>query len=166
MTTDSLKRNVTALSADEPLLHLLEIYHPQMPTRIYVCDDSVDLVAFGKTWLACPFELSLPDDVDRQVAVGNLSVHNIGAHEFEDDDGVSRTFSQWLDEVHGGRDVKVRIIQTLRSDPYIESEMLFDLSNLNVNNERVTGQLLFNQVAKDNHAVAYFFTPERSPGLF
>lgn len=166
MATNNLIENITAVSADEPLLNLLEIYHPQMPTRIYVCDDVEDLEAFGKTWLACPFEITLPDDIDRQVAVGNLSVHNIGAHEFADDAGNVRTFSQWLDEVHGGRDVKVRLVQTLRSDPYVEVDLLFDLNNLKVTNREVSGQLLFNQVAKDNHAVAYFFTPEKAPGLF
>lgn len=166
MTTDKYKETVTAQNAPEEPLHLLEIYHPNMPTRIYVCDDSVDFEGFGQTWIACPFNLTMPDDIDRQMAVGNLSVHNIGAHEFADENGVSRTFSQWINEVHGGRDVMVRIIQTLRSDPYVEFEMLFELSNLKVNDKEVSGQLMFNQSTKDNNAVGYFFTPERAPGVF
>lgn len=166
MATNNLIENITTVNADEPLLHLLEIYHPTMPNRIYVCDDVEDLNAFGKTWLACPFDITVPDDVDRQIAVGQLSVHNIGSHEFADDSGVERTFSQWIDEVNGGRGVKVRLIQTLRSSPFIETDLLFDLNNLKVTNEKVSGQLLFNQSVKDNHAVAVFFTPDKAPGLF
>lgn len=162
--SNTANENLLSVNAQEPELVLLEIYHPDHPVHIRLCLDSNDFVGFGHTWQAFQFGFTLPDDKDRQFSVGNLTMVNIGAVPLNPETGL--TFSQWLDEVDGGRGVKVRFIQTFRSDPFIEFDQLFDLDGITVDQQTVTGQLAFNKQAQNNHAVARFFTPEWSPGVF
>lgn len=158
--------NLLAVNADEPELFLLEIYHPDQPARIYVCRDSVDFVGFGHTWKAFQFDFNFPNDQDREASVASISFVNIGGSPINDGMGNDFTLSGWIDAADGGRGVKVRVIQTFRSDPFIELDLTFDLDSINVDQDKVTGQLRFNQSAFNNHAVARFFTPEWAPGVF
>src|SRR5690625_6037672 len=88
------KRNMLAVSAEADLLVALEIHHEDLEEPIRVVNDTIDLdVALwdGDEWqeikfIACPFDLSLPDDVDQQIPKATLTVDNI-----------CRELTQWKD---------------------------------------------------------------------
>lgn len=164
--SDSGTRNANAVNADEDFVTLLEFYKEGEPARAYVCDDVEKFVGFGHEWIACPFEMTLPDDVDQQTPVGNLSINNVPGEELDDGFGNKRRFSQWLEEIDGGKDMKVIVRQTLRSEPFIEFEMELDLSNIVVKNDRVTAQISYTSNSRNNHATGLYFTPETAPGIY
>lgn len=163
---EQFKDNLLVVNAPESFVTLLEIYHPNLPERIYVNDDVEDVTVFGKTWLGCPFEYTLPNDEDQVVSAGTISIDNIGGVLLPDGQGNEKTLSQWIDEADGGRHIKVRLIQTLLSDPYPEVDFEFELSGLSVDRHKVSGQISHGSTAKNNHAVGVFFTPEMAPGIF
>ena len=56
---------------------LLEIAHPGLAEPIRVCNDAVDLVSDGHTYVAWPFEIALPEDTDERVPQVQLTIDNI-----------------------------------------------------------------------------------------
>ena len=156
-TSDSGKgrRNLLATSADEPFLVALEITHPELEVPIRVVNDSQSITIGGNEFVACPFQLTLPDDVDQQVPKARLSVDNIG-----------RDLTQWLEVSNGGKGAKCRILMVLPSDPdIIEYEMTMDLTGLSIDNMSVSGDLGF-QETLNQPAVATRYDTITAPGLF
>ncbi|CAB3922207.1 DUF1833 family protein [Achromobacter deleyi] len=148
-------RNILATSADDPLLELIEITHAGLAVPARFVNDTVDIVVEGNTFLACRFELSLPDDQDEQVPSARLSVDNIG-----------RELTQWLEVSQGGAGAKCRLILLLRSAPAnLEFDMTMDLTGLAITNYRVSGDLGFKNTLMQS-AVTVRFDPTTSPGNF
>lgn len=148
-------RNVLATSADEPLLTLIEITHPELMAPARFVNDTIDIDVEGNKFSSCRFDLTLPDDQDEQIPEAKLEVDNIG-----------RELTQWLEVSQGGKGARCRIIMVLRSSPEnIEFDMTMDLTGLVVTNFRVSGVLGFKHSLMQA-AVAVRFDPTTSPGNF
>lgn len=151
----SARRNLLATSADEPFLVLLEITHVDLAVPVRVVNDTIDIVIQGNNFIACPFRVRLPDDVDQQVPSATLEVDNVG-----------RELTQWLEYSRGGKGAKCRIMQVMRSNlSKLEFDMTLDLSGLSITNETVSGQLGFQNTLMQP-AVTMRFDPSTSPGLW
>lgn len=151
----SARRNLLATSADEPFLVLLEITHPELEVPVRVVNDTQNITVQGNEFIACPFEITLPDDVDQQTPKAKLSVDNIG-----------RELTQWLEYSRGGKDAKCRILQVMRSDPdVIEYDITLDMSGISIDNLSVSAELGFQNTLM-LPAVAVRYDPLTSPGLF
>tara|TARA_R100000655_G_scaffold83222_1_gene122802 strand:- start:1009 stop:1479 length:471 start_codon:yes stop_codon:yes gene_type:complete len=149
------RRNLLATSADEPFLVALEITHPDLAVPVRVVNDSQAVTIQGDEFIACPFQLTLPDDVDQQVPKARLSVDNIG-----------RDLTQWLEVSGGGKGAKCRILQVVPSDPdIIEYDMMLDLTGLAIDNMAVSGDLGF-QETLNQAAVGIRYDPISAPGLW
>lgn len=149
------RRNLLATSADEPMLELAEITQVDLAVPIRVVNDTEDIVVNGHTYIACPFTLSRPDDVDQQTPSANISVDNIG-----------REMTQWLEFSRGGKGAKIRIMSVMRSAPdVLEFDMTLDLTGLSVSNETVDGNLGFQNTLMQP-AVTKRFDPLTAPGAF
>ena len=149
------RRNLLATSADEPILVALEITHPELNVPIRVVNNTENVTIQGNEFIACPFQLTLPDDVDQQVPKARLSVDNIG-----------RELTQWLEMSNGGKGAKCRILMVLPSEPdIIEYEMTMDLTGLSIDNLAVSGDLGF-QETLNQPAVATRYDPITAPGLW
>lgn len=149
------RRVALATSADEPLLELAEITHADLAVPIRVVNDTIDIVVDGETFIACPFTLSRPDDVDQQTPTAKISVDNIG-----------RELTQWLESSNGGKGARIRIMAVLRSQPDVkEFDIAMDLSGLSINNMTVDGSLGFQNTLMQP-AVAVRYDPISSPGLY
>lgn len=166
MNSKQYIENVTALNADERIVTLLEIYHPNLPIRIRVNDDVEDVELFGHTWLGFPFEYTLPSDQDRQLSAGTISIANIGSVPLDGGDRPPKTISQWIDEADAGRGVRIRLMQTLLSDPQIEVDIDFELAGLTIDKNKISGQIKVGTNSLHNNAVAMHFTPENAAGIF
>lgn len=153
--TPAGRRNLLATSADEPFLVLLEITHPDLEVPVRVANDTVNITARGNEYVACPFELVLPDDVAEQVPKAQLRVDNIG-----------RELTQWLEYSRGGKGAKCRIIQCLRSDPDVfEYDMTLDMTSMSIDNQTVSSDLGFQNTLM-LPAVAVRYDPKSTPGGF
>lgn len=153
--TSAGRRNLLATSADEPFLVLLEITHPDLDEPVRVVNDTVNITARGNEYIACPFQITLPDDVAEQVPKATLSVDNIG-----------RELTQWLEYSRGGKGAKCRIIQCLRSDPDVfEYDMTLDMTSMSIDNQQVTSDLGFQNTLM-LPAVAVRYDPKTTPGAF
>lgn len=148
-------RNVLATSADEPLLQLIEITHPELAVPARLVNDTIDLVVEGNTFVACRFDLSLPDDLDEQTPTAKLEVDNIG-----------RELTYWLEVSRGGKGAKCRLIMALRSTPSnLEFDMTMDLTGLSITNTRVSGDLGFKNTLMQA-GVTVRYDPSTAPGIF
>ncbi len=148
-------RNVLATSADEPLIQLIEITHPELAIPARFANDTVDLVVGGNTFFACRFDLTLPDDLDEQTPAAKLEVDNIG-----------RDLTQWLEVSRGGKGAKCRLIMVLRSTPSnFEFDMTMDLTGLVITNTRVSGDLGFKNTLMQA-GVTVRYDPTTAPGIF
>lgn len=171
----SARRSVFATSADADLLVALEITHPDLAAPVRVVNDSQSLlvtinvggVATQVEFVACPFDITFPDDVDQQIPKATLSVSNIG-----------RELTQWLEVSRGGRGAQVRILQCLRSyaesytptidintwNPW-EMDIKLDMSGITIDNQVVSAELGYKRTA-GIPAVAVRYDPASSPGMF
>lgn len=149
------RRNLLATSADEPFLVALEIIHPDLAVPVRVVNNTESVTIQGNEFIACPFQLTLPEDVDRQVPKAKLSVDNIG-----------RELTQWLEVSGGGKGAKCRILQVVPSSPdIIEYDMTLDLTGLSIDNMAVSGDLGFQETLNQS-AVAIRYDPISSPALW
>lgn len=149
------RRKLLATSADENLLILAEITHPDLAVPVRVVRDTQDLVARGVNYQACPFELTLPDDVEGQVPQASIQVDNVG-----------RELTQWLEYSRGGQGARCRLIAVYRSDPDVfEMDITLDLTGLKIDNQKVSGNLGFVNTLGQT-AVPSVFTPQSTPGLW
>lgn len=149
------RRNVLATSADEPLITLIEIMHPGLTVPARFANDTVDIVVEGNTFVACRFDVTLPDDQGEQVPSARIEVDNVG-----------RELTYWLEASGGGKGAKCRLIMVLRSSPSnLEFDMTMDLAGLAITNERVAGDLGFKNTLMQP-AVTVRYDPTTAPGVF
>src|SRR5690606_14932886 len=102
--SDAARRNLLATSADEPYLTLLEIRHPDLAEPVRLVNDVENITIndpdLGSlVYIACPFRLVKPDDVDQQLPRATLEVDNIG-----------RELTQWLEASNGGKGARCRLM--------------------------------------------------------
>ncbi|NYT38866.1 DUF1833 domain-containing protein [Allopusillimonas soli] len=166
------RRNLLATSADEPLLQLIEITHPDLAEPARFVNDNENIVVEGHTFFATAFTLIKPDDVDQQTPKAQLSVDNVG-----------RELTQWLEYSNGGKGARCRILAVLRSsneeyatdyfaqdytlasNPDIEFDMTLDLSGIHINNAQVSSDLGFQNTLMQP-AVTMRFDPLTTPGAY
>jgi hypothetical protein len=148
-------RERTGSTSGEEPVYLLEITHPQLAVPVRVVRDTQDLVSNGETFIALPFEISLPDDIEGQLPRAPIRIDNIG-----------RELTQWLDASDGGRGAQARVMLVMRDDPdVLEYDVTLDLLNVKQNGAFVTGELGYeNTLALP--ALAASYRPDNTPAIF
>lgn len=153
--SEAARRNLNATSATEPLLTLLEITHPDLAAPVRVVNDVQDITVAGSVFIACAFNLQLPEESDGRVPQAQLTVDNVG-----------RELVQWIELSRGGIDAQCRILQLLRSQPtVIEYDITLDMSGIEVSQTAVTATLGYVDFLS-KQAVAISYRPETAPGCF
>lgn len=153
--TANARRNLLATSADEPLLTLIEITHPDLTVPARFVNDTIDITSSGNLFVATRFTLTRPDDVDQQTPQAKLSVDNIG-----------RELTQWLEASNGGKGARCRILAVMRSSPdVLEFDMSLDLTGISIDNMQVSGGLGFQNTLMQP-AVTVRYDPKTAPGCY
>lgn len=148
------RRAINATSGEAPVI-LLEITHPDLSAPIRVAQDNADIVCQGNVFAAFAFEIDLPDDQDKQTPRARLAMDNVG-----------RELTQWIEASNGGEGAQVRVMQVMRSDPdVVEWEATLDLSNVEMDVRRVTGELGFEDLL-NKPGVLLRYDPQTAPGIF
>lgn len=153
--SSEFKSTLSAVSATESPLILLEINHSSLSTPVRVINDVQDLTSNGNLFIGCPFRCILPDDFEGQLPKAKLAVDNIG-----------RDLMYWIETSNGGAGSTVRFMQIMRSRPnLIEWEITMNLYNLVVTMQDITAELGFeNLFAKP--AISFQYRPTNSIGIF
>lgn len=153
--SSNARRNLNSTQANEPFLFLLEITHVDLAQPIRVVSDTVDLTVGITLYQAFPFDITLPDDTEGQVAKAQLSIDNIG-----------REITQWLEYSRGGQGAKCRVMQVLRSNPtVIELDLTLDMTNISADLLKITATLEYVNVFNQK-GVTKTYRPENQAGLF
>lgn len=149
------KSTLARTDAPEAPLHLLEISHPGLTEPVRVVNDTEDVTSNNSLFVACPFSIVLPDDLENQLPRARLSIDNVG-----------RDLVYWIETSGGGEGASVRVMQIMRSAPdVIEFDVTLALNNVRVTMTEISGDLGFeNFFARP--AIALQYRPDTAPGVF
>jgi len=73
----TFREAINAQQTDEVFLVLLTIDHDDLGSPFYVVNNNEDIESNGNTFVAYPFDISLPDDSDDSIAVGKVTIDNV-----------------------------------------------------------------------------------------
>lgn len=147
--------HLQGVNRDDPEVILLEISHPDLATPIRVCSDVQDLTSNGQLFVAIPFNITLPDERDRQAPRVLLQIDNIG-----------RELMGWLEQAQGGAGATMRVRQVRRSAPNnVELDFTVGLQTVMADMTTVQAELGYDHLL-DRPAIGIRYDPVVAPGLF
>lgn len=143
-------------NTDEVWLVLLTIKHPNIAEnggKLYFVNNTEQLVAGAKTYIAFPFQIDLPGEDQTQPTVGRLRIDN-----------VDRQIVATLRELVTPPTVDIEVV--LASSPTTVEVGFYDMTLRNVTYDAlyVEGTLTFESIYVE--PITLEMTPSRFPGLF
>lgn len=152
MTFTERKQRVTDTSG---LLLFLEIGAPSIPDTLRIVNDTQDWPSNGLTYLACPFQIKLPDDTAGQTPRAQLVIDNIGMGMTQD-----------LESLQPNELVMCRLMISDRANPDVyERVYRLPMTMASANTGQVTAQLGVDFLMRQQ-AVRLRANPFTAPGLF
>lgn len=153
LTTTAVQA-ANAQETGEVFLILLTISHASLSPSIRVVGNTEDIVSNGETFLAFPFEITLPDDAPESVAQVSLKIDN-----------VDRQIVDAIRSISSPPTVSIDVI--LASDPDTIEAGPFNMTLLQSDYDvlTVTGELVFEDVLNEPFP-GDSFDPVGFPGLF
>lgn len=149
-----LKQAVYAQETEQEFVVLITLSHPDLATPIRVNSSGKDVVSNGETFLAYPFEVVLPDDVDDRPPRAKLRIDNI-----------SREIVLAVRSISSAPFVTIQIVMATAPNT-IEAEFPdFRLSNITYDQLTVEGDLTLEEFIGEPYP-ARVFSPADFPGLF
>jgi len=153
LTLAALKA-VNAQETDEVFLVLLTIAHDSLIQPIRVTSDSVETLSRGDSFVAYPFDLSLPEDSEALTAMAHLSIDN-----------VDRTIIAAMRGLQDSPALTVEIVRAAEPDTVEAVFPDFRLSEIQYDAATVTGILTIEDFTAEPYPAAVF-APAGFPGLF
>ncbi len=150
--SDTLKGEAWAVESDLPLV-LLTIDHADIDPAIRVVNNKVDITSNGDPYIAFPFELTLPDNLEDAPPRARLKIDNI-----------SREIAQAIRLISTPADVTIQVV---RQDDFDTVEMTWPamrLTNVRWDALSVEGDLEFENLTREPYP-AHTFSPAEFPGL-
>jgi len=152
--SSTFKSAVFGQQTDEAFILLIEIDHADLSEPIRVSSDGVDTVSNGNTFVAYPFEISLPSNPETGVSQARLTIDN-----------VSQTIITSIRNISDPPTATLQIV--LASDPdTVEVEFSgFELRNVQYDVFTITGDLSIESFMSEPYPGGSFL-PSTFPGLF
>jgi len=144
--------SITEEATDEVWLVLVKVTHADLTDAIRVVNNIEHLTSNGEVYLACPFDLELPDEGDRP---GEARIRI---------DNVSRDITRALRSISSAPTVRLQVILASQPDTIEMSVEGLTLRDAIYELDYITGSLRFDDITIE--AVAELITPDRFPGLF
>jgi len=152
--TPHFKERTGSTSGEEPV-YLLEITHPQLAQPVRVVRDNQDIVSNGSLFLAVPFDIQLPTDIEGELPRAGIQIDNVG-----------RELTQWIDASGGGKGARVRLMQIMRDTPnVIEEDVTLDLLKVRQTKTTISGELGYEDTL-NLPALAISYRPDNTPAIF
>lgn len=149
------KSAIFAQQTGEAILVLIELSHPSFVSIMRFTANDQDVISGGNTYLAFPFEITLPDDEDDVPPKASLKIDNVDRRIVSEVRRVS------------GQPIEVRLfIVTASSPDTIEAgPYSFVLRDTTYTAASIEGSLAYDDILSEPFP-ADSFTPVRFPGLF
>ena len=138
----------------EVFLPLVTLDHADLAVPIRVVRNTEDVTSRGKFFVAFPFDIILPDQVEDRLAVARLTIDN-----------VSREIGQAIRLVQSPLEVLVEIVRWSEPDVVEMSLPTLYLRNVTWDATTVSGELTVDDLSGEPYPVGRF-VPSWFPGLF
>jgi Domain of unknown function (DUF1833) len=153
--TEQASQVINAISPREGLYTLLEIHHALLAEPVRLVNDNQFFISNGKQYLPCGFEISWPDDKEKQTPTSTLSLDN-----------VSHMMSRIMEETQGLRGAKIRMFMGIRSKANnIENERWIGIGKSSINMQTASFDLQFSDLL-NKQAVSKTYRSNTAPGIF
>ena len=150
----TLQGALFAEASGDAFLSLLTIDHEALLVPIRVVNDNVSIMSNGDTYLAFPFDVTLPIDDAKQMPNAKLSIDN-----------VDRTIIDAARSITSPADVTIQIIKSSDPDTVELSLTDFKLRDVKADAGVVEGVLTLEDFLQEPYP-AGTFDPGRFPGGF
>jgi len=153
-TSLTFRQAVYGQETDEVFIVLLEISHEDLDSPIRVCNNDSNIESNGDTYIAYPFNITLPEDSADDFPQARITIDNVS----QDLTAAIRTIQT---------PPTVRIMVVLASDPdTIEVDLPgFIMTNISYDAKTITGTISVENFMSEPFP-GDLFTPTRFPGLF
>lgn len=150
--SDDFRADAWAAESDLHLV-LLTIAHPDLPAPIRVVNNTENVISNGQTYVAFPFNISLPESRDDAPPRAHLSISN-----------VSQEIGQAIRSIVDPPFVTIRVIRQATPDVVEMIHQGLRLTGVSYNASAVSGDLVREDfVVEPYPAVTY--SPAEFPGL-
>ena len=147
------RRALYAAQTDEQFVTLLRLSGTGIAT-IYVCDDAVDVVSRGDTYLAFPFRIDSPPENEDKLEASSLIIDN-----------VDQQIVQAVRLITAPMRVEMEVVLASAPDTVELGPVRFSLREVRYDALTIQGRLLHEDVLNEPFP-ADAFTPGSYPGLF
>ena len=152
--SSAAKQAANARETGEAFLFLLTITHALLPATLRFTNNRTDIVSRGDTYVAFPFQVTLPDDDPEEAARVQLRIDNVDRQIVDNIKLLTSPPAMTLEIVLGSTP------NTVEAGP-----VLMELTKCDYNALTVTGDLAFEPVLFLRFPSGRF-TPASHPGLF
>ena len=152
--SDASKQALYAPETAEAFLILLTLDHEGLAEPIRVTSDAVNTVSRGETFIAYPFDLTLPDDEENKSPRARLVIDNI-----------DRQIVAVLRSLATPPTMKIEIIRAADPDTVEATFEDFRLINVTYDSSVIEGELAIEDFTAEPYPAASF-TPGNFPGIF
>ena len=142
-----------AQETGEALIVLVTIDHADLAAPIRVCSNSADVVSRGDTFLAFPFEITLPDDVEGQGPRASLII-----------DAVDQSIVQAVRSIDSAPSVLMEVVLGSDTDTIEGTWPGFQMREVAYDVLTVSGQILQEDFLMEPYPAGRI-TPADFPGL-
>lgn len=139
----------------ECLILLLTLTHPSLPAPIRVCNDGKDVISGGQRFIAFPFQIPPPDELDETVPRVQLRIDNV-------DQQIVTAIRTCVGEAP---QVTLEVIAASDPDAVLLGPYRFRLRDARWNATTVEGELVYRDMLTEPWP-APLMTPSRLPGIF
>lgn len=151
----NFNRNANAISGGAYPIVLLEIDHPDLTEPARACSDSQDITSNGNLFVALPFRISLPDDLESGLPKAALAIDNVG-----------KILTTWIEQSGGGKGATCRIMVVMRDTPdNLESDVTLDMTGIYMDNYQLSATLGYTDIM-NQAAITMTYRPDTTPGLY
>jgi hypothetical protein len=145
---------LNAQSTDKVFLALLTITHPGMAQTVRVVNDMVNLTSRGNDYIALPFQIDLPAEIEEELPRVRLTIDN-----------VDRLLVEAIRTLTSPPTIALEVVLASSPDTVEAGPFPFALRNAEYDSLVVTGELAFEDVLNEGFP-AHSFTPNLFPGVF
>jgi len=154
MPTNNFRSSMLSQETSDGLITLLTIKHDSLPEPYRFCDNSEDIDSREETFLAFPFNLSLPDEKNDEIPQARLSIDN-----------VDRLLVESIRSIQSEVEIVIEIVLLSDPDTVEVGPFRFGLRNVRYNSTTIEGTLQYENLL-DRKFPRFAFDPTITPTLF